>query len=57
MIQFDSIQFFISFHTEPYSFVPIVKLSTASINCAKCRVVFILVIHDIAFGNMHVLWK
>ena len=31
-------------------------LSIASINCTKCHV-FILSIHDVVFGNMHVLWK
>ena len=50
-----SILYFIS-HTA-IQFILIIKLSTASINCTKCPVVFILIIHNIVFGNVHVLWN
>ena len=54
--QFSSILYFIS-HTEQYNFALIIKLSLASINCTECHGVFILIIHDVVFGNVHVLWK
>ena len=54
-VQFNSILCFVSHRA--IQFILIFKLSTASINCTKCHVVFILIIHDIVFGNMHVLWK
>ena len=39
---FNSIQFFISFHTEQYNFILISKLSMSSINCTL-NIVFILI--------------
>ena len=37
--KFNSIQFFVSIHTEQYNFILIIKLSTAWVNCTKCHVV------------------
>ena len=56
-IQFNSIQFFISIHTEQYNFLPFFVLSTSLNILQENKLCFHLIIHDIFFVNMHVLWK
>ena len=50
----DSIQFFISIHTEQYNFLQFIQLSMSSIILQKINVCFHQIIHDV-FINMHVL--